>query len=148
MLLGWVKGVQSNVMCPCNQQGGFFTRSTMEAVRHAISESQSFVASSSFDPWEDLLRCDLKSFVERYAEASRPFCPTRKRIPISTCITPIDKVDNWTSCVVDSSKKRQSGVRVKNNDTLANFWRKRGNPKKKGFETPEVRISTRFRIRW
>ena len=45
-----VTGVQSYVMGPFYQQGGFFTRSTMKFVRDAIIGAQSFMSSPSFDP--------------------------------------------------------------------------------------------------
>ena len=74
-----VKGVQSYVMGPCYQQGGFFTRSTMEAVRDAIDGAQSFMSSSSYDPWEDLLQSDRKAFVVRYADVFSAFLARRKK---------------------------------------------------------------------
>ena len=51
----------------------------MEAVRDATSESRSFLASASFDPWEDLLRCDWEAFVEHYAEAFSFFLAHKKK---------------------------------------------------------------------
>ena len=71
--------VQSYVIGPCYQQGGFFTRSTIEAVRNAINGAQSFMSSPSFDPWENLLQSDRKAFVDRYAEAFSAILARRKK---------------------------------------------------------------------
>ena len=157
-----VKGVQSYVMGPCYQRGGFFTRSTLQAVRDAIDGAHSFMSSSSYDPWEDLLQSDRKAFVARYADVFSAFLPRRKReahhsanrqrkqadvavaSDSSSCVSGASlfagsRASSSKSSCVGGPSKQQSPVEKTNGDeTLAELLKKKGKNRKKQGSNPRA----------
>ena len=141
-------------MGPCYQQGGFFTRSTMEAVRDAINEAQSFMSSPSFDTWEDLLQSDRKAFVDRYAEVFSTFLDRRKkeahrrmysanRQSKQTDVSAVSDSSSGaslfagsrassskSSCVGGSSKRQHPVEKTNDDETLAELLKKKGKNRK------------------
>ena len=71
--------VQSYVLSPCYKQKSFFTQSTMEAVRDAISGSRAFLSDAVFDPWDGLLCGVRDAFVEHYDDAFSSFLSEKKK---------------------------------------------------------------------
>ena len=90
---GWA--VSASVVTPClmgvqrlwssasYKQGAFFTEGTMESVRESIACSREFMASSAFDPGEDISRTDRTEFVTRHTVAFDHYLARKKK----ECVT-------------------------------------------------------------
>ena len=79
VLSSCITEVQSYVLSPCYKQKSFFTQSTMEAVRDAITGSRAFLSDARFDPWDGLLSGDRDAFVKQYDDAFTSFLTGNKK---------------------------------------------------------------------